>query len=285
MSARIVGVAIVAFVMLNALIWYAAVHAGARGVLTVSFLNVGQGDSIFIESPAGVRVLIDGGPDSSVVRELARVIPWYERSIDTVIATHPDADHTSGLIDVLTRFHASIIMQSSVEGSTPTWNVLESDIQKAARAGAKLLSAQRGQVIALGNGAYLEILSPDRTVPHVDTNTGCIVARLVYGDTAFMFSCDAPQNIEKYLVHLDGHYLKSDVLKAGHHGSKTSSSELFVGYVDPDYVVYSRGCHNTYGFPHQQTIDTMARFGIKTLDTCETGTITFESDGERVVHI
>ena len=106
--------------------------------------------------------------------------------------------------------------------------------------------------------------------------------RLVYGTTAFMLGCDAPQSVEKYLVSLEGKALKSDVLKAGHHGSRTSTAPLFVGYVDPAAVVYSRGCDNDFGFPHAETIATMARFGIPAADTCEEGTITYVSDGKKV---
>jgi competence protein ComEC len=97
-----------------------------------------------------------------------------------------------------------------------------------------------------------------------------------------MLGCDAPQTVEKYLAALDGRGLKSDVLKAGHHGSRTSSAPLFLDMVDPQWVVYSRGCDNIYGHPNRETIETMARFGIPTLDTCEQGTITFESDGRKV---
>ena len=97
-----------------------------------------------------------------------------------------------------------------------------------------------------------------------------------------MLSCDAPQDIERYLVSLDGTLLKSDVLKAGHHGSRTSSSALFVGMVNPEYAVFSRGCHNKYGHPHAETIATFAAFGIPIEDTCTKGTVTFYSDGSRV---
>jgi competence protein ComEC len=144
------------------------------------------------------------------------------------------------------------------------------------------LYARRGQIVDLGKGAYLEVLSPDRDVFNVDPNVGCIVTRLVYGETAFMLPCDATTPIEKYLAQLDGSALASDVLKAGHHGSDTSSSELFVGYVDPAYVVFSRGCDNRYGHPHEEVVERFKRFEIQTLDTCEDGTITFVSDGSTV---
>ena len=163
--------------------------------------------------------------------------------------------------------------------------------------GAGETIARRGQIIDLGSTgspqaarAYIEILFPDRDVSRVETNTASIVARLVYGDTSFMLTGDSPQNIEEYLVQLDGstslttggNGLKSNVLKAGHHGSKTSSSELFVGFVGPEYAVFSRGCENRYGHPHAEVVALFKRFEIPALDTCTDGTITLHSDGLRV---
>jgi len=278
-STVVMGAALLVLLFFTICIWYAAFREDRHGLLTVSFLNIGQGDSIFIDSPSGRQVIIDGGPNASVIRELGAVMPWYDRTIDVMIPTHPDSDHVGGLIDVLARYKIGTIIQSSVQGSTATWDTLEKSIRSE---GANVITAKRGQIVDLGRGAYLEILSPDRDVPNVDTNTGCVVTHLVYGKTSFMLSCDAPQPIENYLVSLDGTDLHSDVLKAGHHGSKTSSSPLFVGYVDPTYTVYSRGCNNKYGFPHQETIDTFKKFGIPTLDTCTQGTITFVSDGNSV---
>ncbi|MBI5469766.1 MBL fold metallo-hydrolase [Candidatus Kaiserbacteria bacterium] len=281
-STRIVGAAILVLAALSILIWYAAWLEDRHALLTVSFLDIGQGDSIFIQAPSGTQVLIDGGPGSTVMRRLSQVMPWYDHSLDVIIPTHPDADHISGLIDVLKRYQISYVLQSSVLGSTPTWNSLEGAIADDAKSGTKVITAERGRIINLGKGAYLEILSPDRELLKTDTNTACVVTHLVYGKTSFMLGCDAPQMIENYLVSLDGKNLKSDVLKAGHHGSRTSSSPLWVGYVDPSYAVYSRGCDNKYGHPHAETIATFARFNIPTEDTCKLGTITFVSDGNTV---
>ncbi len=279
-SVQIKGVAILVLLVATLCIWYAAIREDGRGLLTVSFLDVGQGDSVFIQAPGGRQVIIDGGPDSSVLRQLGRVMPWYDHSIDVLVATHPDADHISGLIDVLGRYNVAMIVQSGVQGSTDMWRTFNSD---AGDEGAQLVEAERGQVFELGGGARLEILFPDRAVPGVETNVGCVIARLVYGTTAFMLPCDTTKEIEQYLVQLDGANLKSDVLKAAHHGSKTSSSAFFLGYVNPEYGIYSRGCDNKYGHPAQQTIDMFARFQIPTLDTCKEGTITFVSDGKTVV--
>lgn len=278
-SVKITGVAIILLALLTIGIWYAAFREDRAGFLTVSFLNIGQGDSIFIEAPSGRQVLIDGGPNSSVLRQLSSVSPWWDRSIDVVIPTHPDADHIGGLIDVFERYDVATVIRSSVEGDTKTFAAFNRAMHDEH---TQEVIATRGQIVNLGDGAYLEILSPDRSVPHVDTNTGCVVARLVYGKTSFMLSCDAPKEIENYLVYLDGDALHADVLKAGHHGSKNSSSPLFLGFVNPEYGVFSRGCDNRYGHPAPEIVDRFAQFGIPTSDTCKDGTITFVSDGKTV---
>jgi len=281
-SVRIMGIVILTLLAVSVVIWTAALREDRQGILTVSFLNIGQGDSILIESPSGITALVDGGPTSGVLRELGKAMPWYDKAIDVVIPTHPDSDHISGLVDVLERYKVAYVVQSSVRGSTAIWRTLEDSIAANAKKGTRVVTAQRGQIIDLGGGAYLEVLSPDRSVPDIETNMGCVVTRLVYGNTSFMLDCDAPQAMERYLVSLDGTDLHANVLKAGHHGSKTSSSPLFVGYVNPQYAVYSRGCNNMYGMPHKETVATFQAFNIPTLDTCSMGTITFTSDGRKV---
>jgi len=282
-SNAVLGFAILLLSASAIVIWTAVAAEGRAGKLTVSFLDIGQGDAIFIDAPSGRQVLIDGGSGRSVLRQLGKTMPWYDRSIDVIVGTHPDADHIGGLIDVMERYEIGTIVESSVQGETPLWNSFEKTVEEEEKDGAKAITAQRGQIIDLGKGAYLEVLSPDRAVPGVETNVGCVVTKLIYGDTSFMLSCDAPAAIEKYLVALDGKLLHANVLKAGHHGSKTSSSLPFVGFVDPEYAVYSRGCNNSYGHPNKETIETFARFNIPTLDTCEEGTVTFVSDGKAVV--
>lgn len=278
-SAAILGSVIAVLVVVTVAVWSAAWHAGPGRGLKVAFLDVGQGDAILIQAPSGRTALVDGGPDSAVLRRLGEELPWYERSLDVIVPTHPDADHIAGLVGVLARYRVGLIVKPGVEGDTATAAGLG---RAMTREGTREITVQRGQIIDLGGGVYLEVLSPDRPLPHAETNTACTVIRLVYGKTAFLLDCDAPQAIENYLVHLDGKALHADVLKAGHHGSRTSSSPLFVGYVGPQWSVFSRGCGNKYGFPHQETIDTMARFGIPVADTCTEGTVRFRSDGQTV---
>jgi competence protein ComEC len=270
-----------ALAIIAATIWWQVYRLESPHALVVSFLNVGQGDAIFIESPTGRQVLIDGGPDASVLRELGGSMAWYDRHIDVVMATHPDADHIAGLVDVLQRYSVDYIFTN---GATKNTGPAESLLLSVAHEGARELVARRGEVLDLGAGVRLTVLYPDRDVSQFkDTNDGSMVARLTYGDTAFLLTGDATQPVEDYLVYLDHEGLKSDVLKPGHHGSKTSSAPDFIGFVDPQYAVLSRGCTNRYGHPHAITLQTLARFKVTTLDTCKDGRVVFESDGKTVV--
>lgn len=279
-SRAIALAAIIVLLVFSCVIWIVVLHEGRRGVLTVSFLDVGQGDAIFIRSPEGRQVLIDGGAGTVLLRRLSTVMPWYDRSIDLVIGTHADLDHIGGLIELFPRYRIAEVIVPGTQGSSDAWRTYLDAIRNERR--VRVIEAMRGTRIEIGGGAYLDVLFPDRTAPDLETNTGCVVTRLVFGSTAFMLPCDAPDEIEAYLALLDGADLRSDILKAGHHGSKTSSSALFVGLVDPKIVVYSRGCDNRYGHPSPETVATFARFDIPTLDTCEEGTITFVSDGVQV---
>lgn len=260
-------------------ILYAAAREDRRGLLTVSFLDIGQGDAIFIDAPSGRQVLIDGGPDASVLRELSSVSPWWDRTIDVVIVTHPDLDHSNGMTDVFARYRVAHIYLPSVTGETSDWRVM---LDRAHREGAITQIAERGQIIDLGGGARIEILFPDRALPHVETNLASTIVRVVYGDTAILLTGDSPDEIELYLVGLHGRNLQADVLKVGHHGSKTSSASAFLSAVEPTYAVFSRGCDNRYGHPAPEVVERFKSMGIETFDTCEAGTITFVSNGQTI---
>jgi len=264
------------FLFINIFIW-SAVFVGERDeLLTVAFLDVGQGDAIFIEAPNGNQMLIDGGPNTAVVRELSSLMSFSDRSIDVVVATHPDRDHIAGLIDVFKRYDVGIYIDSGVTHKTGEYQTL---LEMVLREGIEVTRARRGMKIFLDNDVYAEILFPDRDISNVESNLSSIVMRLVYGETEVMLTGDSPKSIEKYLVKLNGKSLESDILKAGHHGSKTSTTESFVGFVNPKHVVISAGKDNRYGHPHQEVMNIFERFNINTVSTAEAGIIVFESDG------
>ena len=205
-------------------IWYTVSASTGGNRLTVAFLDVGQGDSIYIEAPNGNQVLVDGGSSKKVLRELGEVMPFYDRSIDVVVATHPDKDHIGGLIPVIENFSIDAVFEPGVESDTKIYQLLESIIKEKE---IKKVLARRGMVIWLDkkNGVYLRILFPNQDVSGWDTNDASIVAELNYGERSFLLTGDSPRGIENYLIYLDGDNLKTDVLKLGHHGSKTSNSE------------------------------------------------------------
>ena len=267
------------FLFINIFIWSAVLANERDGLLTVAFLNVGQGDAIFIEAPNGNQMLVDGGPNTAVVRELSKIMQFSDRSIDVVVATHPDKDHISGLIEVFKRYEVLMYLDPGVVHGTGEYQTL---LQMVENEGISVTYARRGMNIALGDGVYVEILFPDRDVSNVETNLGSIVMKVVYGETEFMLTGDSPVSIEKYLTSIDGKGLESDVLKAGHHGSKTSNSERFIGFVNPQIVIISAGKDNRYGHPHKEVLDILNKFDIEIVNTADVGTIVFTSDGESV---
>ena len=281
--------------VLTILVWYAVASEDRGGKLTVAFLNIGQGDGIFIESPTGTQMMIDGGPGAIVLRELGNVMPFYDRSIDLLLVSNPDKDHMAGFLDVLRSFKVSAVIEPGTVGASSDYKALLEMISGKNPSTSKTrvlpftkgelptrVIAARGQRIDLGGGAHFDVLFPDRDVSGVTTNEGSIMGRLVYGSTSILFTGDAPQNIEAYLDSLDGKHLHSDVLKVGHHGSRTSTSQEFVGYVSPTYAVISDGKDNKYGHPHQETLDTLNQFSVNILRTDLIGTIVMQSDGETI---
>jgi len=230
--------------------------------LTVSFLNIGQGDAIFIESPTGVQVLIDGGPGKAVLRELGAVMPLGDRSLDIIIATHPDMDHIGGLPFVLETYEVDTVIRSGFVADTQIYEAFTQGIEEE---GSEVIFARKGHVIHLGDGVHLDILFPDAGESMSEANEASIVARLVYGEAEVLLMGDAPQWVERELMHDYGSNIASDILKVGHHGSRSSTASAFVSMVSPVIAVLSYGEDNRYNHPHKEVLDVLE--GIRTLHT------------------
>lgn len=249
--------------------------------LKVSFLDVGQGDAILIEGPTGIELLVDGGRDRSVLRELPRVMGPLDRSIDMVLATHPDADHIGGLPDVLTRYRVSSILVPARGTDSPQAVRFADAIEKEPNASGRIIVS--GQRIHLGGGAYADVLYPDENAAALrETNDASVMLRVVYGETEFLLTGDAPVWAEDRVVNEYGDRLQSDVLKAGHHGSRTSTGDVLLAAVAPTYVVVSAGKGNSYGHPHEEVIDRVLKAGATVLSTMDSGTITFSTNGTKL---
>jgi competence protein ComEC len=267
------------FLLINIFIWVEVLSFSTKGDLKVVFLDVGQGDAIYIEAPNGNQVLIDGGPNDQVLSELAKVMPLGDRSIDVIIATHPDSDHIGGLVSVLDGFDSYLYLESGAKSDTLIYQSLEKALD---REEIERVVAQKGMILDLGNEVFISILFPDRDISKVEANTASVVSKIEHGDVSFLLTGDSPASIEKYLVSSFGSVLDVDILKVGHHGSKTSSNELFLRLTSPIFSVISAGEGNRYGHPHPEVIERFKELGSEILSTAELGRIIFISDGKNI---
>ncbi|MDO8668520.1 MAG: ComEC/Rec2 family competence protein [bacterium] len=248
--------------------------------LEVDFLDVGQGDAILIKTPGGQNVLIDGGPDKSVVKRLGENLPWYDKRIDLMILTHPHDDHVTGLIEVLKRYEVRRILYTGATHNAPnylTWLKTVRDKK------VPLTIIDKEQAIDLGQNVKLEVLYPNQSLLNKtlsDLNDSSIVIKLVHGQSKFLLTGDAGLAVEKFLL-ANNSDLDVDVLKVGHHGSEYSTSQEFLDKVKPQLAVISVGKDNDYGHPNLRIIKRLERAGSRILRTDEAGTIRIESDGSK----
>jgi len=249
--------------------------------LTFAMLDVGQGDGLFIESPTGTQIMFDGGPPHKVLGPLARVMSPFDRNIDALVITNPDADHIGGILDILKNYKVGKVFESGTLTDSKTYQTLQEEMQKQ---NIPDILVKKGMRLDIGGGVFVDILFPDRDVSVWATNDGSVVAKLSYGKTSIMLTGDAPIKTEKIILAENSkEQLTSTVLKVGHHGSHTSTSESFVKAVSPIYALISDGKDNKYGHPHQETLNTLASFGTKIFRTDLLGTIVMKSDGQNEV--
>jgi competence protein ComEC len=250
--------------------------------LHVSFFDVGQGDSILIQTPSGQNILIDGGPDSQKINlELSERLPFWDRTIDLMVSTQPQADHVTGLVEVLQRYNVGQVLESGVSYDSSIYQEWCSFVEDK---GIEHDVACAGQEIDFGDGVKMEVLNPpailwQETSDDVDNNG--VVLRLSWGNVSFLFTADIRADTELELIRQRAN-LKSTVLKVAHHGSDTSTSEHFLAAVDPEVAVICVGADNPYGHPHQEIVDRLTdRLGEENVYLTSTNcTIEFITDGE-----
>lgn len=246
--------------------------------MQISFLDVGQGDAIYIETPNKTQVLIDAGGGNEILRELNSVMPFADRSIDLVVVTNPDKDHIGGFIDVFERYEVSYILEPGTFSSSDTYKKLievsDSEAQYyIARHGMKI-------VLDIKRNIYLEIIFPDTDVSNLKTNEGSLVMQLVYGKTKVLLTGDTVSSVEEELVKKYREMIPTDILKVAHHGSKTSTSESFILLANPLLAVISSGKDNSYGHPHSEVTERLKQYQIPYAVTAKEGRVTLYSNGE-----
>lgn len=237
--------------------------------LRVIFLDVGQGDAILI-TEGDTQVLIDGGADSrQLLGQLGRFVPFWDHRIETVIATHPDADHIGGLASVIRRYRVSSFLSNGVESGSDTLTDLKRSLEQSPETEQSVLGT--GSRLIFPGGAELAVLFPmgGAAAAFKETNDGSIVTRLAYGQSSFLFTGDLPHE-ESVLPDIE----PAQVLKVAHHGSKYSTSDAWLDRVRPAAVVVSVG-KNRYGHPSEEVLHRLRAAGAEVLRTDEIGNIVF----------
>jgi competence protein ComEC len=267
--------------ILAGVIWYQQ-----KEELKVVFFDVGQGDSILIEQ-GSKQILIDGGPDGKKVMEkLGEYVPFWDRQIEIVIATHPDEDHIDGLIDVMENYNIGEVIDNAVDADSQVYKKYKDVI---ATRNINHVEGKSGMEIRLNDSAKLEILSPDGTQDKSnpkDTNITSIVSKLTTDKNSFLFTGDLTIEGEQKLLTslgskspiglLEPKSLKSDILKVAHHGSKYATSDEFLDIVRPQEAVISVGKNNRYGHPSEDVINRLGAHKIMIKRTDEEGDVEYE---------
>ncbi|MCI7079237.1 MAG: MBL fold metallo-hydrolase [Veillonellaceae bacterium] len=270
--------------------------AEAKGQLTISMLDIDQGDAVLIQT--GVKnILIDTGDDKYYEdgkkgKENTQLLTELQKlkidHIDTLVMTHAHADHIGKADKVIAQYGVKELVYNGI----PSTGKYFINALKAAKAnGTQQVKVKAGDVLDFGNGVSFEIVSPSQSLidedtaaikakKKVDVNNESVVGRLTFGNFAMLFTGDAEGPVEKDMVASYGKKLKCQVLKAGHHGSKTSSTAEFLKLVQPESVVMSLGVNNQYGHPHEALLNRLQKQGVKNIyRTDANGTITIVSDG------
>lgn len=282
-QAKKIKIAILGILAVSAfLVWSVYFSLKPTDVLKVRFFDVGQGDAIMIETPGRNKIIIDGGPDNSVLAKIGRALSFYDRTIEMLIITHPDSDHLAGAAEIIKNYDVGLILINGKECAT---KICEEFDKIAKRKNIKIIVAKMGQKIDFGNNVKMDILEPANAnigKGKNEDNNLSIISYLTYGADSFLFTGDAEAKEELELV---GAWpdLKAEVLKVAHHGSKNSTNELFLEKIKPKFSVISVGAKNRYGHPTIQTLERLKKIGSEIFRTDLAGDIIMESEGKGVV--
>lgn len=240
------------------------------GRLHLKFYNVGQGDSIFIETPAGYQVLIDGGPDNKVLGFLGRDLGLFDKSLDMIVLTHPQLDHFGGLIEVVKRYHIGAVIVNGDENNTAEFKEWQAVLDEK---GIRVINAKIGDIISLPDGVNLRVINSGRTSN--DLNTGSIVLEVSYLSFDALLTGDADQKNQPYKTSKDSF----EVFKVPHHGSKTAIKKDYISKLSPQISVISVG-KNRYGHPSEEIISYLKNNRSKVYRTDQDGLIEIVSNGQ-----
>jgi len=245
--------------------------------LIVHFLDVGQGDATLIKTPHGDDILIDGGPDNTVIQKLGKYLPYGDWDIELMILTHPHSDHVTGLVEVLERYEVEKILMTGVHHTSPDYLAFL-DLIKTKNIPTEIIDSPREVEI---DDVVFQIIYPNTNFTNQrveELNNTSIVAKMVYASTSVMFTGDL--ETEEGLLAQSMVQIDADIYQAGHHGSSNANDNGFVEMLSPDYVVISAGADNSYGHPHYRSLKNFQRTGAEIFRTDRNGDVVFIGDGE-----
>ncbi|MBI5990559.1 ComEC/Rec2 family competence protein [Clostridium perfringens] len=245
--------------------------------LMISYMDVGQGDAAYIKVN-GNDILIDAGPRSNSKELLEQLKAKNIDDFELVIATHPHEDHIGGMVDVFKEYEVKAFYSPKITHTTKTYENLVKAVKDE---GLKTKELKGGMVIDLGEGAKFEVFTPQKS-EYEELNDYSPIMKLSFGDTSYLFTGDAEKLAEEEALAKYKTYLDSDVIKFGHHGSSSSSSNAFIEAVSPKYGIISCAKDNKYGHPHRETLDIIKKYNIKTFRTDTDGEIILTSDGKSI---
>jgi competence protein ComEC len=272
------------------ILWHPFPPKIAARALELTAVDVGQGDSLLVSFPRGKLMLVDGGgilsfgrkvkPKMDIGEDVVSPYLWSRsiRRLDVVVATHAHEDHTGGLAAIIDNFHPKEIW-TGAHGDEPVWRELS---RHARERGVTIVAMCEGKRMEFG-GTRVEVLAPpeDYVANGAPKNNDSLALRITYGSRSFLLTGDMEKQIEGRLL-ADGRELKADVLKVGHHGSKTSTTEPFLDAVHPAFAIISDGYDNSFGHPNREVLERLHARRVEVLRTDLQGLITVRTDGQRI---
>ena len=252
------------------------IPSGKNNYLSIHTIDVGQGDSILIQTPNAKNILVDGGDDNSHYIVSNYLKNQNVKNIDYIIATHFDSDHIGGLDNIIDKFNVSNIYAPNYESDTLSYKNL---ITSCSNKNLNIKYLSNGDFINIEDDINLMVLGPSYIQD--ENNLNSIIFKIDYRNKSFLFTGDAEASNELSIINS---YNLNDIdfLKVGHHGSSSSTTSEFVKEISPDVAVISCGYKNQYGHPHKSTLDTLEKNNVLTYRTDILGNIVFYSDGDTI---
>lgn len=258
-------------IIVNILIW-SFYFSIPQNDLRLKIYDVGQGDAIFLRTAGGYTILIDGGPDAKVAEYLGEDIPFYSRKIDLLILTHPQADHYTGLIEVVKRYQIGTLWHNGQTSKSSGFREFESAVESK---GIPTKIVEQGDTLSLPDNTTLRVLWPNTSVESSDPNAYSIVIQVSYGQFDALLTGDADASVQPYTSSTS----PVEVFKVPHHGGKNAVKEDFASILSPEISIISVGSKNSYGHPRSEVLNILVKIGSKVYTTAKNGTVEIVSDG------